>query len=73
MTEEEVYIQIGLAIEDAARDLPEGYLLDIQIEKHGYDVGLITKNGRLQVDGGDGFICDLQEALIIAIELEKGG
>jgi hypothetical protein len=55
-------------VEKAAKHLPEGYVIDIQIEKDGYGVGLITKNGRLQLDGGDGIISDINEGICVANE-----
>jgi len=57
---------LGDMVERAAKHLPEGYIIDIQIEKDGYGVGLITENGRLDLDGGDGMISDINEGISVA-------
>ena len=57
---------LGDMIERAAKHLPEGYIIDIQIEKDGYGVGLVTENGRLDLDGGDGMISDINEGISVA-------
>jgi hypothetical protein len=57
---------LGDMVERAAKHLPEGYIIDIQVEKDGYGVGLITENGRLDLDGGDGMISDINEGISVA-------
>lgn len=44
------YAAIGEAIQRAARDLPEGYSVDIHIEYHGGSVDVILPNGTTEGD-----------------------
>ncbi len=55
-------------IDKAAKHLPEGYSINIQISKDGYDVGLDRPDGSTidTVDGGDGIRSDINEAICIA-------
>lgn len=59
---------IDEAIQRAAKHLPDGYVINIQIEKDGYDV--VLKNPDCStidsIDGGDGIRSDINEAICIA-------
>lgn len=61
---------IGKAIEEAAKDLPEGFTIKIEIEKHGYGVHLVDGHYReYDLDGGNGLISDIEQGLAKAKEL----
>ncbi len=54
-------------IERAAQYLPDGYNVKINIERDGYEVELEDDHWKLtSVDGGDGIISDINEAICIA-------
>ena len=59
---------IDEAIERAAQHLPDGYVVNIQIEHHGYNVELVKPDFSTidNVDGGDGMRSDINEAICIA-------
>jgi hypothetical protein len=71
MTEQEAYSipeNIDAAIDKAAEHLPEGWEINISIERHGYGVSLSKPDGSdvSNVDGGDGLRSDIDEAIRIA-------
>lgn len=60
---------LGEAIEKAAKHLPEGNMIMITIENGGYCVDLVGHKPdevTFNIDGGDGIISDINEALCIA-------
>ena len=55
------------AINKAAQHLPDSCQIMIEIEKGGYDVRLVRPfKGSVSVDGGEGIISDINEAICIA-------
>jgi hypothetical protein len=70
-TEQDLYpfpATVDEVIDRAAKHLPEGYSIKIEIEKDGYNVGLERPDGSEvnSVDGGDGIRSDINEAICIA-------
>lgn len=59
---------MGEVVNKAAKHLPPGWIIAIEVEKDGYDVKLRRPSGlSTSVDGGDGgIIGDVNEALCIA-------
>ncbi len=59
---------IGDAVEKAAKHLPNGYIVNIQVEHNGYNVMLEHPDGSetASIDGGDGIRSDINEAICIA-------
>jgi len=58
-------------IEKAAKYLPYGYTIHIQIEKDGYNVELEEPDTNcINADGGDGIRSDINEAICMACGIE---
>jgi len=58
---------LDIAINKAAKHLPKGFIVNIKIEHEGYCVELEGAGGSCSnVDGGDGIISDINEAICIA-------
>lgn len=58
---------MGEVVNKAAKHLPTGYRVLIVVEHEGYDVRLEYPDGEtVSVDGGDGIIGDVNEAICIA-------
>jgi len=58
---------LDAVINKAAQHLPEGYRINIMVENGGYCVQLQSPNGDVEeMDGGDGFISDINEGICIA-------
>lgn len=58
---------MGEVVNKAARHLPTGYRVLIEVEREGYNVRLEYPNCKtVSVDGGDGIISDVNEAICIA-------
>jgi len=55
-------------LERAAKYLPKGFTITIDIEKDGYNVSLTKPNGFtiVSIDGGDGLRSDINEGICIA-------
>ena len=55
---------IGEAIEKAAKHLPEGFVINVMVERDGYDVSLIQfESPTISIDGGNGIVSDINEAI----------
>lgn len=59
---------IDEVVNKAAEHLPRGYVINIMVEHEGWAVTLEKPNGTVidNIDGGDGLISDVNEALCIA-------
>ncbi len=73
MTKEEKYKMCSIpqtiddAIEKAAQHLPLGYVVNIEIERNGYNIELEKPDSTTQnIDGGDGICSDITEAICVA-------
>jgi hypothetical protein len=76
MTEQEAYTlpeSVDAAIEKAAEHLPEGWVVNISVERHGYGVSLSKPDGSevSNVDGGDGIRSDIDAAIRIACGFDE--
>jgi len=64
-------VTLDEVVEKAAKYLPEGYTIHIQIEKNGYGVELEEPDSNsISVDGGDGIRSDINEAICMACGIE---
>jgi|TARA_R110000803_G_C11867821_1_gene308029 hypothetical protein len=65
----ELFKTMDQAINEAAKNLPAGYVVKICIEKDGYNVEMDLSSGETvdSVDGGDGLRSDVWEAIQLAI------
>lgn len=61
------------AIDAAAEHLPQGYSINIMVERHGYGVCLLNRDSgeETELDGGDGMLSDVYEGIEQARELDK--
>jgi len=57
-------------IEKAAKYLPDGYTIHIQIEKNGYNVELEEPDSNNIIVDGDGIRSDINEAICMACGIE---
>lgn len=65
--------EIGIAINKAAKNLPEGYRVNIMIENGGYDVELESQKtlDLISICCGDGIVADINDAVMTAIKDSK--
>jgi len=61
---------IGKAIEEAAKDLPDGYQIVIEISQSGTNVFLRSAGKRQLLESGDGMIADIEDGLRLAKHME---
>ena len=54
------------AIQEAAKSLPNGVKISIEIEKEGYGVYLMAHGYKKDLDGGDGMLSDILEGIELA-------
>ncbi len=59
---------IDEVINRAAEHLPRGYIINLKVEHAGYTVEMVAPDGSdiENIDGGDGLISDINEAICIA-------
>ena len=72
MDQDEFEASLGAAIENASASLPEGYMVEISIERGGYCVWLKKPKGAMiDVEDGENIIDNIEAATALAVRLER--
>lgn len=64
--------KLGAAIENAAGNLPEGWEINVNIERNGYGVSLFDPHGEhVEIEGAEGIAEDINKAVAEAIAIDS--
>lgn len=63
--------EIGIAVNEAAKTLPKGFIISIDIENGGYDVNVSNDDMTYQPNTSEGLVEDIYEGIRMAINRAK--
>lgn len=68
---DETYMKIGKAVETLAGELPDDCIVNLKIERGGYDIEVEFSDEVLSVSSGEDFLEDVKDSLELAKEMSE--